>query len=335
MKLSIFKSTYEAYVEDELEGTWADIAEFLLEHRAAKNKHDVLMFNMGEFKKLNDPTVEPGRIYQRDAQGARTGEYTQIANTVRRCKANLLAIHGLVLDVDAEMSMREVGQQFKGVEFLIYSTFRHRLDGHTEKFRVVIPFSRPLLAPDIEGRRASIKQHFPGVDNASFTVSQSFYLHSGAHPEVFYSAGEILDPYGFEYAEPVVYTAESPVWLSEFDENAQQRYRTSTLASLLTCSGLHYAGTNSTNHGILTLVTICRSAGISYEEFSAICQRIGDTDSSVHSAGVQHQAWTSWDGARITRAKRDAFIKGYGGTILSADDILRLTQKRKKEKHDD
>lgn len=328
MKISIFNSTSEAYVLDELDGTWEEVVEFLIEHRPAERKEDVAMFNMGEFKKADDPTVELGRRYQY-IDGVRQESYDEIPDTVRRCKANLIAIHGLVLDVDSHMTIQQVKEKWHGIEMLIYTTFRHQLDGATEKFRAVIPFSRPLLAEDIEGRRESMKVAFPGVDNASFTASQSFYLHSGNRPELDYVPGVIIDPYDFPYTAPVVYAASTFEYAGEFDEEAQQRYRTSTLASLLSCSGLHYAGTDATNHGILTLVTICRSAKIDFPEFCAICDRIGDPESSVRQSAVQHQAWQSWDGSRITRAKRDLFIAGYGGTVFSATDVMNTIKKEK------
>jgi hypothetical protein len=123
-----------------------------------------------------------------------------------------------------------------------------------------------LLAADIAGRQQSIMSTFPGVDNASFTVSQSFYFHSGnVDPIAYHNKGIMLDPYdNFEYQEPKIYSPpslEQPV-SSAMTPAQAQAYRDAVVASLNTCSGLHYAGKGTSNHAVLTLISICRSIGL-------------------------------------------------------------------------
>ena len=92
------------------------------------------------------------------------------------------------------MTIEEALEIFKDIEYVLYTTFRHTCAKH--KFRIVIPFSQPLLKADIAGRQASICETYPGVDAASFTVSQSFYFHSGVNDSYSYwNEGEIIDPY--------------------------------------------------------------------------------------------------------------------------------------------
>jgi hypothetical protein len=184
------------------------------------------------------------------------------------------------------------------------------------KFRVVIPFSRPLLKDDIEGRQQDIIDTFPGVDNASFTVSQSFYFHSGKNDNIAYhNVGVIVDPYSFKYQQPkqFTYTPNLDINARGMTEDEFSEYRQAVVNSLLTCSGLHYAGTGDNNKGVLTLVSICKSIGLSFNEYDSICQKISAPDSELRKPNVRHNAWVSWTGDRIRKETRDSFIKNYNG----------------------
>lgn len=320
MIISTFKSISKAYVDLQIDLSWAEMAELLMDHHQARRKEDVPMFNMAEFKKTDDPFVERGRRYHgkmvdghfmRDANGA----YDEIPDTVRRCKGNVVGITGIVLDVDEAMTIEEAMTMLEPIEYVLYTTFRHTKERH--KFRIVIPFKRPLLAADIAGRQASIAGTFPGVDSASFTVSQSFYFHSGnADPIAYHNQGIILDPYDdFQYQEPKIYSVPepgAPVSTALTGEQAEA-YKDAVMKSLLTCSGMHYAGTNGSNHAVLTLISICRSIGCTYEEFDNICSRISAADSQLTNPAVRRAAWTGWAGDRIRRENRDDFIRAYGG----------------------
>jgi hypothetical protein len=317
MVISTFKSVGKAYVLEHMDLPWQDIAQLLMRHHPADRKEDVLMFNMAEFKQAG-PDAEQGRRYKgtvidgvfvRDA----TGAYDEIPNTVRRCKNNVISLTGIVLDVDENMTLEEAMATFQSIEYVLYTTFRHTFNRH--KFRIVIPFSQPLLAQDIAGRQASIIERYPLVDHASFTLSQSFYFHSGSNdPIVYHNKGYMLDPYNdFEYRAPKVYV--EPVRDNTTTLTSQQaaQYKESIIKSLLTCSGLHYAGQGANNLGVLTLVSICKSIGCSYDEFDNICQRIASADSQLMNPHTRRNAWISWTSDRIRADKRDEFIKAHNG----------------------
>jgi hypothetical protein len=98
---------------------------------------------------------------------------------------------------------------------------------------------------------------------------------------------------------------------------------------------VHYEGSGR-NSGVLTLVTICRSIGLTFEEFDALCQQICSRDSQLIHRETRRSVWTGWEGDRITRAKRDAFITANGGRVfdrvhdgnygkLTGKKILKLT----------
>jgi hypothetical protein len=241
------------------------------------------------------------------------GTYREIPATVRRCKANVVALWGIVLDVDENKTIEQVIEELDGVEYVLYTTFRHTPEKH--KFRVVIPFSEPLVAADIEGRKEAIMETFPDVDNASFTVSQSFFFHSGKNdPIAYHNEGTMINPYDFEFREPKVYVLPiSSNTNTEMEPEFAQAYRDAVIASLKTCSGLHYAGKGANNGAALTLVSICKSIDMDYQTFDNLCRQISAPDSQLQNAGTRAAVWSGWTGNKIRKEKRDAFIQEWGG----------------------
>ena len=201
MIISTFKSVQKAYVDLRLDMCWEEIVELLTYHYDVDSKTDVALYNMVDFKTTD---YELGRKYHY-INGERCDDFTEIANTVRRCKNNLVSISGIVLDYDKNQTIEQTITELDGIEYVLYTTFRHTKDNH--RFRVVIPFSQPLLAEDVQGRQNDIKKMFPTVDNASFSVSQSFYFHSGKEDSIAYhNKGLMIDPYIFEVEEFIEHT---------------------------------------------------------------------------------------------------------------------------------
>jgi hypothetical protein len=330
MILTTFRSVNRAYVDHVIDEPWTVLADLLTTHIDSESKAATPMFNFAEFKSPADPTVEPGRIYHGQLVKGEwfrspDGTYDEIPNSVRRCKNNVLALNGIVLDVDEKMTIQQAQDLYKDIEYVLYTTFRHTPERH--KFRIVIPFSQPLLAEDIPGRQESITETFPGVDRASFTVSQSFYFHSGLDdPRSYWNEGVMVDPYAFEYREPKIWHPTGQMTNnSTMDEAAQTAYKEAVVRSLMTCSGLHYAGTGS-NHAVLTLVSLCRSVNMTFEEYDQICARIAHPDSQLTNPSVRVAAWTGWSGNRLRRETRDAFIKEYGGTPIKVNNTNNTQQ---------
>lgn len=315
MIISTFKSVEQAYVDLHLDMPWTEIADLLLTHNDVQKKSDVELYNMLEFKTLGDITVENARKYHY-VNGMKQETYDLIPNTVRRCKNNVVAMHGLVLDVDEYMDIGQTIDLLDGLEYVLYTTFRHTKDKH--KFRIVIPFCKPLKAEDIEGRQQSIIDTFPGVDNASFTVSQCFYFHSGKNDNIAYhNKGIMIDPYDFTYIAPIVQTQVTQPATTQLDDEQLNAYKLALIDSLLSCSGLHYAGKGENNKAVLTLVSICKSVGLSYNEFDFICNQIADNSSELKKQHVRHNVWVSWSGDRVRKETRDKFIKNYNGKPIN------------------
>jgi hypothetical protein len=303
--ITFFRSVSKAYVEDMrdvVQIDWHHLAEQLLIREEINTKEEGALYNLALFKNIGDQTAELGRkkLYK---NGEWTGEYKYFSNTVRRCKANLVALSGIVLDYDKGISIIDSMDRLNGLEYVLYTTFNHTVDDH--RFRVVIPFSKPLLAEDIPKKLDSMKETFPGVDNASFSVSQGFYFHAGHNdPVSFHNRGYIIDPYT-DFTDTVI----KPYVPKSLGTNLYEfapEYKKNIINSLESCKGLRYPQA-------LTLVAICKTMQLGYNDFNDICEKIADVDSTLKKdPNCRKELWNS-DYEKITSDKRDKFIKELGG----------------------
>lgn len=176
MIITLFKSEWDAYTTDDqvIDGDWDSIATALMFFHQRRKKEDAPMFNLWEF----DPDGEPGRKYINKEKT----QWNELPGTVRRCADNALGVWGLVLDCDAQLTMEEAIESVAGLDYVLYSSFRH--SSVQDKFRIVLPFTRMMTRIEFEAKREDIKKCFPLVDNASFSRSQAIFLHSGANPSI-------------------------------------------------------------------------------------------------------------------------------------------------------
>lgn len=316
MIISLFESVNRAYTYKDriISASWEEIAELLLTHNDAETKEEVPLFNLWEFRTEN---FELGRR-RKYKRGVPTDEYEEIPDTIRRCKANSIGLHGLVLDYDGNKTFNDAVNLFKdcGIEAVFYTTFRHTET--CDKFRVVVPFTHAITSAELALKKEHIADTFPGVDHASFSESQCFYLHSGKTPKTYWNKGVLLNPDWFEN-KVVEETEPKPV--REFTGD-DEYYKKTLIESLLTCSGLHYANEQS-RYGVLTLVALCKSAGVTFDEFDTICWHIAAADSSLKNPQQRKLAWVGWvPHSGITAKVREEFIKAYNGTskFLPASD---------------
>jgi hypothetical protein len=170
MNLTIYMSEWEAYTRPEqiIDNDWDDIADILLDFHQADKKEDVTMFNLWEL----NLSGELGRKLDK-----KTGQYTELPGTIRRCSDNLVGLHGLVLDFDANLTMDEAIKEVEGFEYVVYTTFNHSKEQH--KFRLVLPFTRMMTVEEFELKVEHMKRIWPKADRASFTKSQAIFFHSG------------------------------------------------------------------------------------------------------------------------------------------------------------
>lgn len=313
MIISLFNSVYDAYVTPNrvINEDWEVIQEILCNFNEVKEKEDAPMFNLWEFKTL-DEGAELGRKWQYK-DGKKTGSYTEIPNTVRRCKENAKGVWGIVLDYDGGKTIAEAEAELVGLEYVLFTSFRH--SDNINKFRVVLPFDQVMSKQDLLVKEEDIRSLFTRADTASFSLSQAFYMHSGPNKEIAVAKrnrGVFLngDMFKNKVIAPVVAAPKSAV-IGNF--TLTDKYKEKVANALLTCSGVR-RGASSGNGGALTLASICKSIDLSYEEFAEICDIVTAYDSTMRDPVVKQQTWNDCTYTRISNAKRDQFIKQHGGT---------------------
>ncbi len=305
MIITLFESVRHAYTKPEwvIDNTWDEISKFLTTWNDYPTKESVPLFNMWQFNMQGE--LGRKRIYENQNP---TEVYETVAGTIRRCKANAELCYGLVLDYDGKERIDQTIEALKEFENVVYTTFRHTAETH--KYRVILPFTRPLTSNQLSAKEKAISSTFQEVDHASFSESQAFYLHSGPNKFTHINHGVFLDPDWFEDTlEPV----RQLVTAVEFTGDGDY-YKEKLIESLATCSGLHYAGVG-TQHGVLTLVALCKSAGITIDQYDMLCWNMAAPDSQLQEKNVRTSAWYGWNPhSGIRKEVREEFIRAYGGT---------------------
>jgi len=313
MNITIMGPVFEPIdPENQVTADWEEIAEFLLAFNKTPSKESTPMFNMWQFKTIEEG-AELGRKYHDKSK--QTWDYTP--NTIRRCRNNVLGLWGLVLDYDGKKTIEEAVMDLDGLECVLYTTFNHTPEKN--KFRVVIPFSRMLPADEFENRSEDITELFEYVDPASFSMSQAIYLHSGneQYAMSFHMAGESIDPFGFKINPPKPVVEGRPTHYSSLISDASRdRYKTAVLASLYSCQNIR-RGCNNKEAGGLGLSLLVKSVGGSYADFCDICSIAAGADSSMRDPIVQRATWDAVTTEKATKEFRDKFIQAYRGLPLS------------------
>ena len=299
MKISFFKNEWTTYCPAEMmiDLDWNEIADILTTFIKVPVKEQTQMYNLWEFK------VTDGEIH--------------------RCKDDCIALHGLVLDYDNNLTLNDALLQFDGYECVFYTTFNHSTK--KDKFRVVLPFTKPMSIEQFALKKQAMIDAFPGVDRASFSRSQAIFLHSGPDESLAFSCrfnGVVLDPDIFidEVAEPIVYKTQTD------DKSLQtpgfrSAYKAAIISSLMTCRGVRYLHS-------LSLVIILKSCGGTFEEYQSIVRIAGAADSCIQDIKSQTESWAAVSNdALIGKIKRDKFINQFGGIPVNIQ-----TNSKKKQK---
>lgn len=198
------------------QGDWQWVVRWLEQYTETNNKNDNPLWNMNVF----------------DAKD--TGDYVEARYAdrewyPRRCDANCRYLTGLVIDVDndsilqPQITVQQAQQLYSKWTHAIVPSYSHLKDGVKHKFRVVIPFNKPLPYSDFKKRVKSIKQithHKPAeplpphkqyysektqklitndkatIDAVSYTPAQGFFVPSrpiGAEYFVLVNDGQFFD----------------------------------------------------------------------------------------------------------------------------------------------
>lgn len=259
---------------------WNEAADVLTTFIQVPTKEQTQMYNLWEFK-VND-------------------------DEIHRCKDDCVALHGLVLDYDNNLSLNNALMQFYGFECVIYTTFNH--SKNKDKFRIVLPFAKPMPIAVFVLKRQSMIDAFPGADRASFSRSQAIFLHSGPDVSQAFACklnGVLLDPDVFidEVVEPVVFKE----YAVDADPAFTVAYRNAIMKSLASCKGIRHLNS-------LTAVIMIKSCGGTFSDYQQIVKQAGAPDSCIQDIKSQTESWAAVpDTALIGKVKRDKFVAQFGG----------------------
>jgi hypothetical protein len=267
INLCLYRSVREAYVhrDEQVECTFAELVDFFKEQQQLLTvKESGLLFNCCRYRTdYESPEWVRAGVDPRDY--------------IRRCKANVESISCLLLDVDGTVTLDQAVARWCDWEFLVYSTHGHTAE--KEKFRLVIPVARPLTRDEFDARHTAMIETF-GVDGASFTISQAFYLPSyGLHnqDQAFIHWNQTDSRYdALELPAEQIQRGEL---LEEPVQGQRTAVATSIYRTLVTGSNLHYTDA-------LTLAVLCKAHGLTQEEFIYIVQTIAAADSTLRTADV-------------------------------------------------
>lgn len=192
MIITLFEHPRRAYTTQAgiIDTDWGNIAGYLQQFWQENNKEEVPMFNLWMF----DPDGEEGRKYHY-INGERQETFDHVPNTIRRCSDNAVGVWGLMLDYDGGRTIQQVQTDLEGFDYVLYTSHSHSQSKN--KFRVVMPFTHMLTKEEFRAKEDSIKLTFPYVDDASFSESQAFFLHSAPNDTnavAFRAEGVMLDP---------------------------------------------------------------------------------------------------------------------------------------------
>jgi hypothetical protein len=187
LHINVFNSRKDNRVRP-LPTTWDNIVGFFMSaHEVVENKEDVKLFNATHYKDV-DQIPDYSEDWYMDSQGF---------SYAKRRQVNIIEVDLLVLDYDGGTTIDEIKDRFREYEYVCYSSFRHLYDGKTHKFRVIIPFTKPIPACKkynehgvaIDGGewyqiRDSLESFVGPCDPASFNANQIYSIPSAPESRV-------------------------------------------------------------------------------------------------------------------------------------------------------
>lgn len=306
MIITLFEKFYTAYTHPEFTsaGEFVDVVDAVFRNRIEDaDKSNVMMFNFWEFKTQDYEYGYTGQAHTKHFI------YEDGVPSIRRCKANALALTALHLDIDAKNKWsidNYVAEKLVpiNVPYFIYSSHSYKAGEQYEKFRVLIPLVTPMPLAEVEARRHSMIEFF-GCDNASFSSSQAFYLPSmppgGDHREVECFEGQPLDWQLFEAEQAPVFVPMQTVEGLPYDPQ-------DVLSAVLSCKDIGY---DTIKYGAVMLRNIMKTYGLSKADFDNVCVRCARADSSLKKPHVRNMLWGQ---LHSERCWPKTFVEANGGT---------------------
>jgi len=167
--ITIFENFYDNRAGFSSDISWKEFKELLSEHTIESEKTNITSFNCWRFKE-ND--FEPARREKMGQLHLDDNGQPTPARTADNCTE----ISALFLDFDGGMSIRDGIKLCKKFEHFGYTSSGHKKkkSGYVDKFRMVLPFEKPISKDDFLKIRDSIKEWAVGLDKKSVDISRLF-----------------------------------------------------------------------------------------------------------------------------------------------------------------
>ncbi|WP_444920880.1 hypothetical protein ACJJID_19440 [Microbulbifer sp. CnH-101-G] len=81
-------------------------------------------------------------------------------------------VYGLILDIDGSFNIGDTQKQLEDFEYLMYSTYSHKMEKNIDKIRVILPFNTPYMLTEVTRRVNLLKRIFHYSDPSSFNATQ-------------------------------------------------------------------------------------------------------------------------------------------------------------------
>ena len=210
IKVSLFKAntkesaTYKVQTvqeKNQKDLTWGKLVNSLENHFEVGDKDKFISIVPASYKTI-DEDFEP----LTNTSGALILDNND-NKLVRRIQDNIKLIYLLILDVDGEgLSVNEFRKKYTNYEYFLYTSSGNKLfeKGGGERYRVIMPLSKPITVEEMKARKQSITAYFNSDiivldDLACLTVGQIFRLagvekeEHRQYYETHYNSGKLFD----------------------------------------------------------------------------------------------------------------------------------------------
>jgi hypothetical protein len=167
---------------------WGDFVELLYTEQSVVTRKDkAKLLSPVRFLKPDDPRCKHARYTDNEERkglgrsGALKRDEEGKPYTWRGAQ-NVEQWSMLPIDIDGQQPIAQAKEYFREYTYVAYTSFRHLLDGKTEKFRLLIPLEVPIDHKTFTARLPAIKTWVGDIDLSSLAASRGFYVPA-VHPD--------------------------------------------------------------------------------------------------------------------------------------------------------
>lgn len=336
---TLYNSTFDNRVLDSNrfdDVEWGDLVELILtERQLVAAKEDSKLIAPVRFLRRDDPGCRHAVYTEHEAKRGlgKAGELKLAKDGepyVWRGAVNVAEWSMLPVDIDGEQTIGQAREFFKTYTYVAYTSFSHRKDGHTEKFRLLLPLQHPAPHREVQARLPALKTWLGDVDLSALAGARGFYLPScppeRAHlARCWYNEGEgFLDLLAFNKEPTDTFHMSQQGRQLDFNAVRSHLLCTDNRQSLLDSLRGVYLGNYEDWWKVSSAML---NAGFNLPDFKYV------TIGGMMSSKTERDCEVQWQKA-LARHKRGTSINpGYLYNLVGWSSELRSTRKEELKKH--